>query len=279
MALEVLAEHACFGGVQGFYRHDSRECTGPMRFSVFRPPQAATRRVPVLYFLAGLTCTEETFAVKAGAQRLAAELGLMLVAPDTSPRTTRIPGDEASWDFGLGAGFYVDATVAPWSESYRMYGYVTRELPEVVAAGFSADPGRQSICGHSMGGHGALVCALRNPSQYRSVSAFAPITAPVLVPWGQKAFTRYLGEDRAEWAAYDASTLARSSALSGEILIDQGLADKFLHEQLRPREFVVACASTRIVPRLREHAGYDHSYWFIQTFVEDHLHFHAARLR
>lgn len=279
MALEVLAEHACFGGVQGFYRHDSRECASPMRFSVFHPPQAASR-VPVLYYLAGLTCTEETFMIKAGAQRVAAELGLMLVAPDTSPRAPRLPGDDESWDFGLGAGFYVDATQAPWSAHYRMYSYVTQELPEVVAANFpAADAGRQSIFGHSMGGHGALVCALREPSRYRSASAFAPIAEPSEVPWGEKAFSRYLGSERAAWLAYDASALAKSSSFSGEILIDQGLADKFRDTQLKPERFVAACEGTSITPRLRAHAGFDHSYWFIETFVEDHLRFHAERLQ
>jgi S-formylglutathione hydrolase len=278
MALEVLAEHACFGGVQGFYRHESRECAAPMRFSVFRPQQAGSARVPVLYYLAGLTCTEETFMIKAGAQRVAAELGLMLVAPDTSPRSPRIPGDDESWDFGLGAGFYVDATEAPWSAHYRMYSYVTRELPEVVEANFAAEGERQSIFGHSMGGHGALVCALREPTRYRSVSAFAPIAEPSEAPWGEKAFSRYLGADRAAWLAYDASALAKSSSFSGEILIDQGLADKFRDTQLKPERFVDACEGTRIKPRLRTHAGHDHSYWFIQTFVEDHLRFHAERL-
>jgi S-formylglutathione hydrolase len=276
MALEVLSEHACFGGTQGFYRHESRECASPMRFSVFRPPQAGPR--PVLCYLAGLTCTEETFMIKAGAQRLAAELGILLVAPDVSPRVPRYPGDDESWDFGLGAGFYVDATQAPWSASYRMFSYVTKELPEVLAARFPADAARQSIFGHSMGGHGALVCGLRNPSQYRSVSAFAPIVAPMQVPWGEKAFSRYLGSDRSAWARYDACELAKSSGFSGEILIDQGLADKFLEVQLQPRRFVEACRGTHIVPRLREHAAYDHSYWFIQGFVADHLRFHAERL-
>jgi len=279
MALEILAEHACFGGVQGFYRHESRECASPMRFSVYRPPQAAQGKCPVLFYLAGLTCTEETFMIKAGAQRLAAELGLVLVAPDTSPRTTRYSGDDESWDFGLGAGFYVDATRAPWSASYRMYSYVTRELPEVVAAAFPADMARQSIFGHSMGGHGALVCALRDPAQYRSVSAFAPIAAPSRVPWGEKAFSRYLGDDRAAWAAYDASELARGTAFAGEILIDQGEADKFLEPQLQPARFVEACRGTRIIPRLRRHAGHVHSYWFIQSFIEDHLRFHAQLLQ
>ena len=217
--------------------------------------------------------------IKAGAQRLAAELGIVLVAPDTSPREVRFPGDDASWDFGLGAGFYVDATVAPWSANYRMSSYVTRELPEVVAASFPVDASRQSIFGHSMGGHGALVCALRNPSMYRSVSAFAPIVAPSQVPWGIKAFTGYLGDDRAAWREYDACELAKTSTFAGEVLIDQGLADKFLARELQPQRFVDACAGTRITPRLRMHERYDHSYWFIQSFVEDHLRHHAQALR
>jgi S-formylglutathione hydrolase len=249
-----------------------------MRFSAFVPPHAAGARLPVLYYLAGLTCTEETFMIKAGAQRLAAELGIVLVSPDTSPREPRFPGDDASWDFGLGAGFYVDATVAPWSANYRMYSYVTRELPQVVSENLDVDPNRQSIFGHSMGGHGALVCALRNPGRYRSVSAFAPIAAPSQVPWGQKAFNGYLGSDAGAWVAYDACLLAKTSALEGELLIDQGLADKFLVTQLQPQRFAEACEGTRIKPRLRTHAGYDHSYWFIQTFMEDHLRFHAQRL-
>jgi S-formylglutathione hydrolase len=278
MPLEILSEHACFGGTQGFYRHVSRECATPMRFSVFRPQASGAKPLPVLYYLAGLTCTEETFMVKAGAQRLAAELGIVLVAPDTSPREPRFPGDDASWDFGIAAGFYVDATVAPWNAHYRMYSYVTRELPEVIGANFSVDPSRASICGHSMGGHGALVCALRNPSRYRSVSAFAPIAAPSQVPWGVKAFTGYLGEATNAWSDYDASRLAAKSTFDGEVLIDQGLADKFLETQLQPQRFVEACRGTAIRPRLRLHAGYDHSYWFIQTFMADHLRFHAERL-
>jgi S-formylglutathione hydrolase len=279
MPLEVLSEHACFGGTQGFYRHASRECATPMRFSVFRPDASAKKAMPVLYYLAGLTCTEETFMIKAGAQRLAAELGIVLVAPDTSPREPRFPGDDASWDFGIAAGFYVNATVPPWSANYRMYSYVTRELPEVMAANFAIDLSRQSIFGHSMGGHGALVCALRNPSQYRSVSAFAPIAAPSQVPWGVKAFTGYLSADQAAWTPYDATQLAAPSTFKGEVLIDQGLADKFLETQLQPHRFVEACKGTAIKPQLRMHPGYDHSYWFIQTFVADHLRFHAERLR
>lgn len=276
--LETLSEHACFGGVQGYYRHASRECAAPMRFSVYRPPQAKHGPVPVLYYLAGLTCTEETFMVKAGAQRVAAELGLMLVAPDTSPREPRIVGDDASWDFGLAAGFYVDATQAPWAAHYRMYSYVTRELPELVAASFPARTGAQSIFGHSMGGHGALVCALRNPERYRSVSAFAPIAAPSRCPWGHKAFGGYLGADRAAWAEYDASELVARRAFHTKILVDQGTADKFLAEQLLPDAFADACRRSGQEFELRMHAGYDHGYYFIQTFVEEHLRFHAAHL-
>jgi S-formylglutathione hydrolase len=279
--MRVLSEHACFGGTQGFYAHDSRECATEMRFSVYRPPQAAQGPVPVLYYLAGLTCTEETFAIKAGAQRLAAELGLMLVAPDTSPRSPRLPGDDEHWDFGLGAGFYVDATQAPWSAHYRMYSYVTRELPALVAANFAADPARQGIFGHSMGGHGALVCALRNPTQYRSVSAFAPVSSPSQVPWGRKAFTRYLGDDPAAWAAYDAAELVRREPgvrVPDVIRIDQGGADKFLAEQLRPHRFADACAAAGQPLEQRIHDGYDHGYYFIATFMAEHLRHHAARL-
>lgn len=249
-----------------------------MRLAVYEPPQARHGRVPVLYYLAGLTCTEETFMIKAGAQRLAASHGLMLVAPDTSPRT-RLPGDDASWDFGLAAGFYVDATQPPWSAHYRMYSYVTRELPELVAHHFAAHTDRQSIMGHSMGGHGALICALRNPTQYRSVSAFAPICAPSQVPWGQKAFEGYLGADWAAWKEYDAMSLVERRPRAGEILIDQGTADKFLVEQLRPELFVATCERAGQPLRLRMQPDYDHSYWFIQTFVPDHLAFHAAALR
>jgi S-formylglutathione hydrolase len=249
-----------------------------MRFSVFEPPQARDGRVPVLYYLAGLTCTEETFMIKAGAQRLAAELGLMLIAPDTSPRSPRLPGDDASWDFGLGAGFYVDATEAPWSAHYRMYSYVTRELPGLIAANFAVDPARQGVFGHSMGGHGALICALRNPGQYRSVSAFAPIAAPMRCPWGRKAFTGYLGGDESTWLDYDATALVSQRPFDGAILIDQGTADKFLAEQLNPDLFADACRASGQAFELRMHAGYDHGYYFIQTFMPDHLRWHATAL-
>ncbi len=278
MALEVLSEHRCFGGVQGYYAHASAEIGLRMRFAVFVPPQAQTGPVPVVTYLAGLTCTEETFVIKAGAQRVAAELGLMLVAPDTSPRGANVPGETDSWDFGVGAGFYVDATAAPWSAHYRMYSYVTRELPALVAASFPADPARQGIFGHSMGGHGALVCALRNPEQYRSVSAFAPICAPSQCPWGHKAFGGYLGDDRAAWAQYDATALVRTKPHPGRILVDQGLADKFLADQLHPEAFEAACAASGQSLTMRRHAGYDHGYFFIASFVEDHLRHHAALL-
>ena len=278
-ALEILAEHRCFGGVQGYYRHESRECASPMRFSVYRPPAAESGPVPVVYYLAGLTCTEETFAIKAGAQRTAAQLGLMLVAPDTSPRIPRLPGDDAAWDFGLGAGFYVDATRVPWSRHYRMHSYVTRELPEVVAANFPVRPGATGIFGHSMGGHGALVCALRNPGRYQALSALAPIAAPSRCPWGTKAFSGYLGEDRRAWAEYDATELVSRGAFASRILIDQGLSDTFLHQQLLPEAFEAAARSVGQDLELRRHPGYDHGYFFIASFVEDHLRHHAAALR
>ena len=276
--VETLSEHACFGGLQGYYRHASSECRAPMRFSVYQPPQAKGGPVPVLYYLAGLTCTEETFAIKAGAQRLAAELGLMLVAPDTSPRE-RLPGDDASWDFGLAAGFYVDSTEAPWSAHYRMYSYVTRELPALVAARFPARADAQGIFGHSMGGHGALVCGLRNPTLFRSVSAFAPISAPTECAWGRKAFAGYLGDDRAGWGAYDATLLVARQPHPGAILIDQGSADKFLLEQqLLPERFEAAARASGQALTLRMQPGYDHGYFFIQSFIADHLAHHARLL-
>jgi S-formylglutathione hydrolase len=276
--MKIISEHACFGGTQRFLAHESRECGTEMRFSVYEPPQARERRVPVLYYLAGLTCTEETFMIKAGAQRLASELGLMLVAPDTSPRQPRLPGDDASWDFGLGAGFYVDATEAPWSAHYRMFSYVTSELPELVTSSFPALADRQGIFGHSMGGHGALVCALRNPSQYRSLSAFAPISAPMRCPWGHKAFSGYLGADEDGWRAYDATELVTHAPFHGPILIDQGDADKFLAEQLKPELFAEGCRRAGQTLELRMQPGYDHGYYFIQTFMADHLAWHASAL-
>jgi len=276
VALELLSEHACFGGVQGFYKHDSQEIGLPMRFSVFTPPQAKQGPVPVLFYLAGLTCTEETFMIKGGAQRVAAELGIMLVTPDTSPRGANVPGESDSWDFGVGAGFYLDATQAPWSKHYRMESYVVQELHALIVNEFAADAARVGVFGHSMGGHGALTLALRHPGVYRSVSAFAPIAAPSQCPWGEKAFGNYLGSDRATWLEHDASALMRKAAtpFAQGILIDQGLADKFLAEQLLPQEFEAACAQAKQPLTLRRHDGYDHGYYFISTFMEDHLRFH-----
>jgi S-formylglutathione hydrolase len=275
----VLSERRCFGGVQGFYRHVSVACAGSMNFAVYRPPQAERGPVPVLYFLSGLTCTEENFTVKAGAQRVAAELGLMLVVPDTSPRNTGIPGEADEEDFGAGAGFYLDATQAPWSSRFQMYTYVAEELPALIAANFPADMRRQSLFGHSMGGHGALTIALKHPQRYRSVSAFAPIVAPMRVRWGENAFARYLGADRETWKPYDACELvAQGQRFPGEILIDQGTADPFLHETLHPEWFEAACRDAGQPLRLRMQQGYDHSYYFIASFVEDHLRHHTAAL-
>jgi S-formylglutathione hydrolase len=279
-AIQLVNEHACFGGVQQFYKHDSRETRGPMKFSVYQPPQAKAGKVPVLYYLSGLTCTDETFPTKGHAQAVAAELGLMLVAPDTSPREPRIPGDADKWDFGLGAGFYVDATQAPWADNYRMYSYITQELPALVDAGLPAMSGATGIFGHSMGGHGALTLALRNPSLYKSVSAFAPIAAPMQCPWGQKAFSNYLGADQETWRQYDASELVAKKAFPTHILIDQGTADQFYKEQqLLPEKFSAAAARSGQKLTLRMQEGYDHGYYFIQTFMADHLHHHAKVLR
>lgn len=279
---EVISQHRSFGGVVGFYRHDAATTKCSMKFAVFAPPQAQKGRVPLLYYLAGLTCTEETFMIKAGAQRIAAELGLMLVAPDTSPRGVKIAGDADNWDFGVGAGFYVDATQAPWSANYRMYSYVTQELPALIEGNFPVDPERRGIFGHSMGGHGALVLALKNPGRYRSISAFAPIAAPKSCPWGQKAFSGYLGPDRGQWSAYDATELmsqVKDAAGRSPILIDQGLADQFLEQQLHPDLFEEACRKVGYPLTLRRQAGYDHGYYFISTFIEDHLRHHARTLK
>ncbi len=279
-SFETLSESRVFGGVQGFYRHESAACGGPMKFAVYVPPQASKEGpCPVVYYLAGLTCSEETFAIKAGAQRVAADLGLVLVTLDTSPRSTRYAGDDESWDFGVGAGFYLDATQAPWSATYRMETYAATELPTLVEAAFPIDAAARGIFGHSMGGHGALTLALRHPGRYRSVSAFAPIVAPSQVPWGEKAFARYLGDDRAAWAAHDATALVAKSQLPFEILVDQGTADKFLARELRPELFEEACKKAGQALRLQRREGFDHSYWFIQTFVGDHLAYHASLLR
>jgi S-formylglutathione hydrolase len=278
-SIKTLSEHACFGGVQGFYEHDSVETSTPMKFGVFVPPQASVAPVPVLFFLAGLTCSEETFAIKAGAQRYAAEHGLMLVSPDTSPRNTGVEGADASWDFGTAAGFYLDATEAPWSRHWRMGSYITRELRALVLEHFEARDDRVGIFGHSMGGHGALTLALNNPGLYQSVSAFAPIAAPTQCAWGIKAFDGYLGRDPKAWARHDATELVKAGARVPPLLIDQGLADKFLADQLRPELFEAACLAAGQPLTLRRHEGYDHGYFFISSFIADHIAHHAAQLK
>jgi len=278
--LEILSEHRCFDGDQRFYRHDSRAIGLPMRFAVFEPPQARHGRVPVLFYLAGLTCTEETFMIKAGAQRLAAQHGLMLVAPDTSPRGANVAGEDADYDLGTGAGFYLDATQDPWRRHYRMESWITQELFDLVTTVLPGDAARAGITGHSMGGHGALTLALRHPGRWRSLSAFAPIAAPMRCPWGRKAFSAYLGGEANDWQSHDASALMCTAKrpFPGGILIDQGLADQFLAEQLHPEAFEAACAQADQALTLRRHAGYDHGYYFIATFIADHLAFHAGQL-
>jgi S-formylglutathione hydrolase len=262
----------------GFYSHRSTATGTDMAFAVYLPPQTERGPVPALYYLAGLTCTEETFAIKAGAQRLAAVHGLALVACDTSPRGANLPGEDDAWDFGTGAGFYLDATTEPWSRHYRMATYVNRELPALIEANFPVIAGRKGIFGHSMGGHGALVSALRQPELWQSVSAFAPIANPVAVPWGEKAFSSYLGPDRQAWAAWDASVLMTKRPYRGPILVDQGLKDQFLDSQLRPERLEEAARRSGQDLTLRRHEAYDHSYWFIQSFMADHLAHHARHL-
>lgn len=280
MCFEILSRARAFGGTQLVCRHASRETGTAMRFAAFVPPQAEGGcKVPIVWFLSGLTCTEENFTVKAGAQRIAAELGLMLVAPDTSPRGQGVPDDpEGAYDFGLGAGFYVDATETPWARHYRMKSYVEAELPALVARELPADVDRQGITGHSMGGHGALTIALRAPERFRAVSAFAPIVSPMNCPWGEKALAGYLGPDRVSWRSYDACALIEDGARLPEILVDQGTADTFLTRELKPELLEEACRKAGIALTLRRQEGYDHSYFFIATFIEDHLRWHAARL-
>lgn len=278
--MEALSEHASFGGVQGFYRHASSAIGLPMRFSVYQPPQARLGPVPVLFFLAGLTSNEETFMIKGGAQRYAAEHGIMLVAPDTSPRETGIAGVADSWDFGDAASFYLDATEPPWSTRFKMESWLIDELRALLLRHFPARADAIGVFGHSMGGHGALTLALRHPTLFRSVSAFAPIAAPSQCPWGQKAFTHYLGADPANWETHDASALmaTRSTPFPGGILIDQGLADKFLESQLLPTQFEAACQKAGQPLTLRRHPGYDHGYYFVSSFMADHLAFHQRCL-
>jgi S-formylglutathione hydrolase len=276
MSLETLSAQRCHGGVQGFYRHASAETGTAMRFAVFTPPGEGPH--PVVWFLAGLTCTEENFTVKAGAQRVAAALGLMLVAPDTSPRGEGV-ADDPAYDMGQGAGFYVDAIQPPWAPHFRMRSYLERELPALLGSNFPAGMRRQGIMGHSMGGHGALTIALRNPGRFASVSAFAPIVSPMNCPWGEKALSGYLGADRNAWRDYDACALIDDGARVADLLVDQGEADTFLHSQLKPELLEAACRRAGVPLTLRRQAGYDHSYWFIQTFINDHLRWHATRLR
>jgi S-formylglutathione hydrolase len=283
MTIKTLSETSCFGGRIGFYQHASCSNNCDMRFSVFVPPQALQGKVPVLTFLSGLTCTEENFMVKSGAQRVAAMLGLMLVSPDTSPRGEGVPDDpDKDYDFGLAAGFYLNATQEPWSANYQMYDYITKELPAVIFDNFPGDPERHGLTGHSMGGHGALTIGLRNPDMFRSLSAFAPICTTLHSPWGHKALDYYLGDDKTTWQDYDACEVARRSGgikKFDRILVDQGADDPFLAEQLKPELLEAACKESGLPLELHIHQGYDHGYYFISTFIEEHLRFHAERLR
>ena len=276
--MQTVAEHRCCGGVQGMYRHASAATGTDMEFAVFVPDAGRHARLPVLWWLSGLTCSAENFTCKAGAQRYASAAGLILVAPDTSPRGAAVPGEDDDYDFGAGAGFYVDATNPPWDRNYRMRSYITRELPQQVFDRFPGDESRQGITGHSMGGHGALTIGLSNPGTYQSISAFAPICSPRRCPWGQKALSGYLGYDREAWARYDAVDLVRDGCRSGEILVDQGDADECLATQLQPALLAQACEQGGQALKLRMQSGYDHSYFFIATFIGEHIRFHRDRL-
>lgn len=280
MALTQVSSNKCAGGHQKVFEHDSSELQCKMKVAVYLPPKAESDKCPVFYWLSGLTCTEQNFITKAGAQQTAAEHGIIIVAPDTSPRGCGIEGEDESWDFGTGAGFYVDATQEPWKTNYRMYSYITDELPKLINANFPTDPDRMSISGHSMGGHGALVCTLRNPGKYKAVSAFAPICNPIQCPWGQKAFSGYLGADKSTWEAYDATVLAASyEGPQLDILIDQGGDDQFLSSsQLLPDHLIAACSAKKIPVVFRRQPGYDHSYFFIYSFMSDHIKHHAKYL-
>ena len=280
MTIEKVSSWKCFEGSQEVHSHQSEQTGTKMRFGLYLPPQASKGKVPLLVWLSGLTCTEENFITKAGAQRVAAELGLAILAPDTSPRGLGYPGEDDAYDFGSGAGFYVDASQQPWSKGYRMYSYILTELLPLVSGNFPVLADKVSISGHSMGGHGALTMALKNPQTFRSASAFSPIVAPSQVPWGEKALTGYLGSDKSTWAEYDATLLVASRGWKGpKFLIDQGTADNFLKEQLRPELFQAACEKAGVALELNLREGYDHSYYFISTFIENHLRFHAAQLR
>lgn len=275
--MEQLSVTRVFEGELHRYKHFSSSTSTEMVFAIYLPPQARKNKVPVVYWLSGLTCTDENFTQKAGAFRTAAKLGIALVCPDTSPRGLELPGEHDSYDFGSGAGFYVDATESPWSGHYRMYSYVVDELPKIIEGSFPAAE-RKAISGHSMGGLGALVIYLRNPGAYTSVSAFSPIVHPTVVPWGQKAFQNYLGNDKELWARYDATLLVRQASTDTPILIDQGDSDSFLEEQLQPEHFKMACAKANVPLTLNLRAGYDHSYYFISSFIDNHLKFHAQKL-
>ncbi|HXV73771.1 MAG TPA: S-formylglutathione hydrolase [Sphingomonadales bacterium] len=279
--MEAISTHRAFGGTVGFYRHASKATKCPMKFSVFVPERASNTTLPVLTWLSGLTCTEETFMVKSGAQRLAAEAGVILITPDTSPRGLGIEGEAKDWDFGVGAGFYVNALLPPWAENFRMQDYVTQDLQEALFEHFPADPRRQGIFGHSMGGHGALTLGLKFPGIYKSISAFAPISAPMDSPWGQKAFTGYLGEDKTTWEAFDASRIiakVKDAKARPPILVDQGLADPFLQVQLKPERLEEGARKSGYPLNVRRHEGYDHGYYFISTFIADHLAHHLKIL-
>lgn len=279
MNLELIEEHRCFGGWQRIYAHHSTSTHCTMRFALFLPPLAIKKKVPVLYWLSGLTCNEQNFITKAGAQRRAAELGFALVVPDTSPRSVNLPGDKESYDFGEGASFYVDATQQPWARNYRMYSYIKDELPNLLYSYFSLDEKKVGIFGHSMGGHGALILALNNPEQYQSVSTFSPICAPMQCTWGQNAFRGYLGDDKQDWQLYDACEIIKQKGWSHkQILIDQGTNDPYLTEQLKPELLQAACKEAGVSLDLRLREGYDHSYYFIASFIEEHLLFHAQSL-
>lgn len=277
--MQEISSNRLFEGYHKRFRHQSEVCGCEMTFAIYLPPQAESRNLPVLYWLSGLTCNDENFSIKSGAQRYAAEEGIVLVMPDTSPRGVNLPEEDDSYDFGSGAGFYLNASQEPWSRHYRMYDYIVEELPALIVDHFPVDPVRRSISGHSMGGHGALTIALKNPLRYRSVSAFAPIVAPSQVPWGQKAFSGYLGEDREIWKEYDAVELVKRGARVDEILVDQGGDDQFLDEQLRPELLAQACEQAGVKLTLNVRMGYDHSYFFIASFIEDHIRYHAQHLR